>query len=231
MGSRAAGCAAYWDRAEDDHVLAARSFLTDEERMSGTSCCELSSELTRVMRGYRDLRISLANASSYRRFRSVEPSLVSCLDGQVGEERREPDVLMVLVRNEPAGILSFVIETNPRKAGSADRYARIDLVIVARRFRGLGLSRLLILAVLVHLLREHGRRLYSISCLAAHEAIAHVLEEIGFVGQTRDGKGFRHEELRVDGPEADALGESFARQLRDAAQVTGFRLRQSERKD
>lgn len=164
----------------------------------------------------------------YRRLRAVEQDLVSAVD----KKRLEPETDFGVVTIEHAGRLmgagSFVVESNPQRKEEANRYGRVDLIIVDPEFRGLGLGRLVILAVLLHLLKDHGGRLYSISSLAAHGAVARVLEEVGFHGDSREEKNFVHESMALNGGDHLRLADEIAERFSTGLQLTNFRLRQRE---
>ena len=79
------------------------------------------------------------------------------------------------------------MQTNKIKDPGRNQLVRIDLVITDARFRELGVGRALLMCVVVHLLHHWRDKLYSISCLAAHEAIRKTLEGIGITGQVKKG--------------------------------------------
>lgn len=184
-----------------------------------------SRDLARIFEPYPRLHLGRADAALFREFRAGEPGLVSLLDEAPETGRFE--TLVFAHNDHPLGVLSYLIVDNPRRADRrANRYARIDLVIVKKGVRGLGVSRVLILASLVKLLAESGERLYSISCLAAHPAIAAVLESLGFDPSPREDKGFTHEELRLEAVDRTELASRFTEQLAASLRRAHYRLRQ-----
>lgn len=189
----------------------------------------LGPELSDIFEGDQRVQVRPADLVLYRRFRSMECGLVSCLDGQTGENRQQPQILAVTLDDEPSGVLSFVVSTNSQKKSSANLYGRIDLVIMSANCRGLGLGRLLVLSALTQLLAVYGRRLYSLSCLAAHPAMEAILEQVGFSGVYRQGHHFKHEELRLEDQDSDQLLEDFIEKTQQALKVSCYKLKQMRR--
>lgn len=174
---------------------------------------------------YADLELTKGNQQVYREFRSLEPSLVSCLD-ESEEKKLEPDVLVLEENGKPLGMISLVIQKNKYKKGAANKYARIDLVIVRENCRKLGIGRLLLLCGITYLLGTYGNRLYSISCLAAHKAVETVLMDLLFIGHYEDAKYFWQGELKIDEKDLKTLTGKFVENARQALNITNFRLRQ-----
>ena len=168
-------------------------------------------------------RICLANGdhATYRHLRAIETGLVSCCDGS-----EPPLVLTILVDGKPMGAVSFVVTENVQKAVRRRYFGRIDLVIVERFARDLGLGRLLILSVIAHMLRANAKELYSLSCLAAHHAVAKVLEEIGFTGVPRKDRNFKHMTFPIDAESLEPLCLQVEDALVPALKRTHFRVRQ-----
>ncbi len=180
----------------------------------------------RLMSGCDAIRLAAADQPLYRRFRSLEPGLVSCLDDQQPPDARL-DILSVELFGAAAGVCSFVVRTNRHKPDGRNRYGRVDLVIVERQARGLELGRLLTLAGVVQMLADHGEQLYSISCLAAHPAIAHILESVGFKPDDQRDDTYCHEQLALDDPsQLFALRTKMLDATAAAAQACNFRIRQ-----
>lgn len=180
-----------------------------------------------ALTGFERIRIEEADEALFSRFRTLAPQLVSCLDGD-GDARR-PNVLAAYIDGTPAGVATWVARRNACRKVKANLYARIDLVIVAESHRRLGIARLLTLSTLVHLADTHGERLYSVSCLAAHQAMEVILEELGFTGEVRPGQHFKHESIRVDQSDFSAWGRHLAELLGSAARMTNYRIRQHSR--
>jgi GNAT superfamily N-acetyltransferase len=187
--------------------------------------------LATLFQAYPILVLRPGDDALYRRFRSLEPGLVSCLDGG-GTPPATHTILGLHVDGQPGGILSLVMQANRMRPPPADHFGRIDLVIVAPHLRGLGLGRVLVLAGLVHLMEQPLPRLYSISCLAAHAAIARVLESLGFTATERRDRGFVHEELRIDQADTGELIGTWRGELGRALRAAAYRargLRQQQR--
>ena len=104
----------------------------------------------------------------------------------VGEGQKEiPDSVGVAYDGELIGGVTIVSFTNLRKMEPRNVYSRIDIVVVEKRWRGLGVSNLLLLLTLIQILRSFQESVYSISSLVAHGAIEYVLRNLGFVIEMR----------------------------------------------
>jgi len=125
------------------------------------------------------------------------------------------------------GVASVGIGTNLYKARPRNCFGRIYLVIVEREFRRFGLGRILVLTALDFLLDRFGETLYSISCLAAHEAIHRIMHsEIDFRICELACRNFIP--VSVDLPKLKSL--EFRREvhmaLEKAVKLAAYRLRQ-----
>ena len=85
---------------------------------------------------------------------------------------------------------------------------------------------MLVLGSLVHALDVFAGRLYSISCLAAHDAIRTILEQVGFRHSNRQDRNFVHEELKLDGLNIDELTDTLVAKTAAAIHATNFHMRQ-----
>lgn len=186
----------------------------------------LSSRLVASFESCPRLNITLVDNTNYQRFRCLEPSLVSCLDQMVESEDTEIRYFIIHVDHQPAGTLSLVTQTNQQRRSPDNAYSRIDLVIVPDSNRRLGLGKVLVHSAILYALERVGWRLYSISCLAAHQAIEKILENFGFLGEQRADKGFIHEELKLINLDRDALLHKAESALKESIKQTDFRLRQ-----
>ena len=195
--------------------------------MVATSLPALAQELERIFGTQQRLKVRFVDLAVYQRFRSIESGLVSCLDGQTGPDRQTPQVLAIALDDKPVGIVSFLVSTNACKQSSSNLYGRIDLVIMSSQSRGLGIGRLLVLSAIIQLLAVYGRRLYSLSCLAAHPAMEVILEGVGFSGEYRQNDNFKHEELRLEDADRSALFTLFRDKTAEALQASNFRLQQA----
>lgn len=188
----------------------------------------IARSLVTLFTPYPGLDLNLGDRTIYKWFRCIEPSLVSYFDSKEGLSQSGVPILVVDAAGSPAGVVSFLVETNNYRSGRANQFARIDLVIVAPACRGLGIGRLLMFTVIIQLLEIYGRSLYSISCLAAHPAVEKCLEEVGFRGERRSKGRFKHEEIRLDLLDGDELLTSLKSRMNGTLQVTNFRLRQRQ---
>ena len=183
-----------------------------------------------AFRSFSHLSLTSGEEDVYRRFRNRERTLVSCLD-DASAKRVFPnfEVLVFRSRGIPCGVVSLAVGTNHQKTDRRKQYGRIDLVIVDPEYRKLGISRILVLAAVSWLLDRFERSLYSVSCLAAHTAIARIFEsDLAATVSERSGANFVHESLTIGEETASQFQTSVTKKLADAVQVTAFRLRQKE---
>ena len=206
-------------------MLPARS--ADKILMSPAAGPSLSKRISSIFEPLALVGLELGDVATYERFRLREPGLVSLLDERGDRPPADCHILTATVRGAPAAAASFIVESNTHRTVPACKFARIDLVITDPESRGLGLARLLVLSGLAHILDLYGRQLYSISCLAAHEAIEKILEDFGFQGRDRGERNYKHEEIKLDSPEeAERLGLRALEEAAESAQMTQYRLRQ-----
>jgi len=195
--------------------------------MAVISLPAVTQELERIFGTQQRLKVRFVDLEGYQRFRSMECGLVSCLDGQTGPDPQRPQVLAIALHDKPVGVVSFLVSTNAYRQSSSDLYGRIDLVIMSSHSRGLGIGRLLVLSAITQLLALYGRRLYSLSSLAAHPAMEVILEGVGFSGEYRQNDNFKHEELQLEGADRNGLITFFREKTAEALQASNFRLRQA----
>ncbi len=169
-------------------------------------------------------RLRRGDLDAYQELRVREPQLVSLVDGKPNAGVLEALVLWEGGRLQ--GAVSYLVQVNLLRPPGANRFARIDIVVVPPESRGLGLGHLLLASVTAHLLRSQGELLYSISCLAAHPAVAHTLEAMGFVPGARDHLHYVHEELRLEPGAVPALAARFSREAATALRRASYTLRQ-----
>jgi len=111
-------------------------------------------ELLRLFDAASCLRLTWDDRDTYRQLRSQEPHLVSCVD-DAGQHFGNTMEFLGLQRDaRPVASLSIVLQTNRYRPPGHALYARIDLVMVDPRERGLGLGRLLLLSALT---QSHSR--------------------------------------------------------------------------
>ncbi len=188
----------------------------------------LSRCLSDLLQPFEKLDLSLDDGSAYRQFRSKEPALVSCVDDISKSQQACLQVLSLTYAGENVGAISLVVQSNLVKKTQNNRFGRIDLVIVDPAWRGYGLGSVLVLGGLVHLLDVWGPRLYSISSLAAHDAISSILNKLGFHGEVRSGKDFVHEERKLAGDDHRHMLADLTDAMSTALQTTNYRLRQHQ---
>ena len=190
--------------------------------------------LEELFEPYSRLSYTFGDLETYHRYRALESRLISMAD-ELGN-KKDPEVLTLLLDGKPAGVASFIVETNARRDPPARKYARIDLVIVGTTDRGLGLGRLVMLALLTHLIETLGGELYHISCLAAHPAVAKVLSGLAFSEKAHpqsalmpDTRDYIHMQYRLNHATLEALARKVSQQTANALKATNNRIRQSSR--
>lgn len=183
-------------------------------------------ELADVFEGQAGCRLTLGDHAAYQSLRLREPQLVSLADGKVPGTVSGYDAMALWHGEALLGALSFRVQRNPRREAPHDRYARIDVVVVPDARRGVGAGRLLLACATAYLLRTGEAPPYSISCLAAHPAVAHTLESMGYVPRPRAELQYVHEELTVAPDAAPDLARRFADEAAAALRRVRYALRQ-----
>ena len=171
---------------------------------------------------------AIADQSVYTRFRVREPNLVAYFDEHRDAPNAETFFTVVYVKEDPAACASFIVDRNAQKTNDRSYFGRLDLVMTFEQYRGFGLGRIVMLAALGHAIETYGNRLYSISCLAAHEAVAHVLESLGFERRVTSDELYVQEQYALDDSAAVVLVDSVVDELSRSAQRAAYRVRQSK---
>lgn len=126
-----------------------------------------------------------------------------------------------------AGCCAFGVTQNSHRAAPRNHYARIDIVITGRFFRQLGFGKLLVYTVLDLLLEQRGRELYSISCVCAHQAIARMLQKVGwFTFVQHECKGTSEAVCAVTDESAGQLRTAVAHLCASSAREALYHYRQ-----
>jgi len=183
-------------------------------------------ELIDLFEPFPNLELILGDHAIYKWFRFQESKLVSCLDER--EKKLEPEVLVVNANNKSLGVVSLVVEKNKYKAYPTNHYARIDLVIVHQNSRSLGVGRLLVLCAITYLLRTQGKRIYSISCLAAHKSVENILKDLSFQQHKVQDNNYWQGAFKLEGLDTKLLTRQFAEQTSQCLKMIKFRLRQRQ---
>lgn len=136
------------------------------------------------------------------------------------------DVLCLYHRSQLMGCLSFFLEKNEKRKCEADHFARIDIVIVEEEFRNIGVGKLLVFTAIKYLIERWGQGIYSISCLAAHAAMAKILEQIGFQGEQRANEDFKRETITFAEMDLDEFSSLINERISGSMQLVRYRLRQ-----
>jgi len=164
----------------------------------------------------------------YNLLRTRESSLVSIMDGKPESSEINFNAISLNISGVLAGCASYAVMNNANKAGARNLYARIDLVITKVSFRGLGTSRLLILVLMAYLLEKFGPHLYSISCLAAHPAIEHVLEKLGFSPEKSPDRNYTKEILDLSARDTGELFDWYRKEAENSLRLVKYHLRQQK---
>lgn len=186
-----------------------------------------SKELHDIFKPYPRLELRQEAGGSFTQFRAYAPQLVSCYDEQ-SKKALTPSLLVLYWDKMPIGALSYLIQQNSYRKSPRDHYARIDLVIVPESYEGNGLSFLLVSCAQLFFLESLPHKIYSISCLAAHPAIAHVLKSYGFQPKGQNDKNFVEYEQVVSDENALKIKKSAIESACERAQVVHYRLRQEQ---
>ena len=155
-----------------------------------------------------------------------EPQLGSSYSGNKEEANGIFDVLCLYHKGAQTASLSLFLEKNEMKKDHSDHFARIDIVIVEKEFRKNGLGKLLVFTAIKYILDRWGPRIYSISCLAAHEAMAKILEQIGFHGEQRANEDFIRESISFSEVNQAEFSALINERLSNSIQLVKYRLRQ-----
>jgi GNAT superfamily N-acetyltransferase len=185
----------------------------------------MTPELIELLKPFPDLQITQAEKALYRNFRYNEPNLVSCTDNFEGKQ--EEEVLVLLEKGQPLGVVSMVIQENLNKQTSRKSYARLDLVIVHKKYRNLGVGHLLMVCALVYILRSRGSEIYSISCLAAHKTVEKFLKELSFQDHPRKEKNYWQGTLDLEEESLRTLLDSYLEKAKTCLQWTAYQLQRS----
>ncbi|MZG54152.1 MAG: GNAT family N-acetyltransferase [Nitrospinae bacterium] len=181
----------------------------------------MTSELTDILGPFPNLRLSKADKLLFRQFLYMEPNLVSL----VGDGNVEEEILVLYNQDQPVGTASIVIRKNLNKSVLPDHYARLDVIIVGKKYRNLGIGRLLIVCALIYILRNFGKQIYSLSCLAAHDTVKKKLKNLSFVEHHATEKNFWQGALNLEENKLEDLLELFQEDAKKCLQWTAYKLR------
>lgn len=155
-----------------------------------------------------------------------EAHLGSTYHEDMEEAKGTLEVLCLYHKDQLMGSLSFFLKKNDMKKCEADHFARIDIVIVEKEFRNIGIGKLLVFTAIKYLLDRWGRGIYSISCLAAHAAMEKILEQIGFRGEQRANENFKRETISLGEMGPDEFSSLIDERVSGSMQLVRYRLRQ-----
>lgn len=160
-----------------------------------------------------------------------EPHLEGSYKGNLREANDDVEVLSLYLDGEFAACLSIFLEKNNMKNDEADHFARIDIVIVEDNFRKMGLGKLLVMTSIKYVLDRWGPKLYSLSCLAGHEAMAIILEDVGFKGEQRRNEEYKRETLSFNDVDQDEFSSFIDTRVADTIKLVRYRLRKAADSD
>ena len=175
--------------------------------------------------GNERLEVYDLDKSSFLRFRTQESQLHSLFDDQ---KELVLDGFYLKIDGKDGAMVSLASALNIQR-NSRNIYVRIDLIVVRPEFRSIGLARYILLAALVRIVESLPRNLYSISCLAAHSSIEHLLESLNFQLEKRDSEDFTRCVLSIDERSIDTHSHRFKCELEKAQGVFNYKLRQREK--
>ncbi|MCB0337720.1 MAG: hypothetical protein KDD62_15495 [Bdellovibrionales bacterium] len=177
---------------------------------------------------YPALTLRTASPAEFRPFKILEPQLVSVLEQGSAEFKAasNEEVFLLECSQKPAAVCSIVTTCNHLKQEPRKYYARIDFVITQPTMRGMGAGRMVLLGALSHLLAQQSSSLYSISCLAGHAAVAHILTSLNFNSKEKPGQTFVHQEFKISEESEKLLANQVNESAFETAKLLHYRLRQ-----
>ena len=186
---------------------------------------------SKIAKLYKDFPHAELRFSEFDKFAQAhrrEPHLGSSYNDNPQQKNGLFDVLGLHYNGAQVASLSFFIEKNKMKRQEPNHFARIDIVIVEKEFRRLGLGKILVFTAIKYLLDRWGARIYSISCLAAHDAIAKILDDIGFHAEQRPEENFIRETISFSEIDQGEFSSLINTRIEGSIQLVKYRLRQPE---
>ncbi|MCF8721579.1 GNAT family N-acetyltransferase [Nitrospina gracilis] len=129
---------------------------------------------------YPHMQVLEGDMVTFKRFRFLEPGLVSLLDSSTTALENNHKVLVLVYKNDPLGCISLIHFPRHDAQQRVVYNARLDLVIVANGFRGMGIGRSLMLLGISSLLETLGSSLHSVIAATPHPAVDRVLRGLEF---------------------------------------------------
>lgn len=179
-------------------------------------------ELNDLFASFPDLRLIVADKALCKKFHYGEPQLVSCSDNFEGDQ--EEEVLALYEKDQSLGMVTTVIRKNINKPAFPKSYVRLDLVIVDKKYRNMGIARLLIVCSLLVLLKKWEQQIYSISCLAGHKTVEKFLKELHFQEHHQKEKNFWQGTLNLEEENPKTLFGLYLEQAKKCLQWTAYHL-------
>ncbi|MBC8286576.1 MAG: GNAT family N-acetyltransferase [Nitrospinae bacterium] len=179
-------------------------------------------ELNDLFALFPDLRLTVADKALCKKFHYGEPQLVSCSDNFEGEQ--EEEILVLYEKDRPLGMVTTVIRENINKPAYPKNYARLDLVIVDKKYRNIGVARLLIVCSLLKIMKNQGHQIYSISCLAGHKTVAKFMKELHFQEHHQKEKNFWQGILNLEENSLESLIGLYREKAEKCLHWTGYQM-------
>jgi len=176
-----------------------------------------------ILKGYDQLNIKLNDEEVFNELSLTEPTLVSSFSKNSNIEQRYETLIIYYGEHLVGGISFFIAKNNMRK-NKSNLYGRIDTVIAPKRFRKNGISRALILFAIHYINLTFGARLYSISCLAAHDAISRVLEGLQFSDIRNEEENFTRQSISFDTIDHENYANLIDEYLKRASHQINYKL-------
>ncbi|CAI2719294.1 GNAT family N-acetyltransferase [Nitrospina watsonii] len=197
-------------------------------RVLNTDACHV---IAKRVSAYPHMALQFGDVTTFKRFRFLEPGLVSLLDTSPTALQENHNVLVLIYKNDPIGCISLVAFPRVDSQQRISYNARLDLVIVPNGFRGMGIGRCLIHLGLGLLLETLEDSLQTLSASTQHPAVDRVLQclEFTLIPCSQDGSLRRTLDLQgLDRPGLlhvvhDKTNESFKR-LHDNLRRLEFKI-------
>jgi GNAT superfamily N-acetyltransferase len=173
-----------------------------------------------------DVEIRYGELDVFKSSSMREPGLQSSYSGKRGDGKACFDVLTLYRKGQLLAALSYFVDTNPRRKTSDNLFARIDVVVTEKDYRGMGVGKLLVITALKYVMQRWGVHLYSISCLAAHDAMARILDSVGFASEQRPNENYVRQTLSFTEVDRAEFAARIDRALAETIQRVRYKFRQ-----
>ncbi|OIQ17867.1 MAG: hypothetical protein BM556_10600 [Bacteriovorax sp. MedPE-SWde] len=176
-----------------------------------------------IVQNYDQLTIKVNDQDAFNKLARVEGSLVSSYSKNSKSEQYF-QTIVIYYADHLIGAISFFVAKNEMRKVKNNLYERIDIVVVPKRFRGNGISKALVLLAIHYCNISFGNRIYSISCLAAHEAISRVLDGLNFRCNRGNDENFSRHSIYFDPSESQEYAKLIEENLKSAIHRINYKL-------